>query len=48
MLDVGGGPGLLPASFEEAGATYVALDADVGEMAGTGDIVAAARSSATA
>ena len=32
MLDVGGGPGFFQAAFESAGATYVALDADAGEM----------------
>lgn len=38
MLDVGGGPGYFREAFEGAGATYVALDADVGELAGAGDI----------
>jgi SAM-dependent methyltransferase len=38
MLDVGGGPGYFRAAFEGAGATYVALDADVGELSGLGDI----------
>ena len=32
MLDVGGGPGFFQDAFESAGATYVALDADAGEM----------------
>ncbi len=38
MLDVGGGPGYFRSAFEGAGATYVALDADVGELAGLGAI----------
>ena len=38
MLDVGGGPGFFRTAFQEAGATYYALDADVGELAGMGDI----------
>lgn len=38
MLDVGGGPGYFRAAFEDAGATYFALDADVGELSGLGDI----------
>lgn len=38
LLDVGGGPGYFRRAFEGAGATYVALDADVGELAGAGDI----------
>lgn len=32
MLDVGGGPGFFASAFEARGATYVALDADAGEM----------------
>jgi SAM-dependent methyltransferase len=32
LLDVGGGPGFFQAAFEQAGATYVGLDADAGEM----------------
>ena len=32
MLDVGGGPGFFAEAFERRGATYVALDADAGEM----------------
>lgn len=40
MLDVGGGPGYFRDAFQEAGATYFALDADVGELAGTGTIAA--------
>lgn len=36
MLDVGGGPGYFRDAFEAAGAAYVALDADVGEMSGLG------------
>lgn len=38
MLDVGGGPGYFRDAFTEAGATYFALDSDVGELAGAGDI----------
>ena len=38
MLDVGGGPGYFRDAFTRAGATYWALDADVGELSGTGDI----------
>lgn len=37
LLDVGGGPGYFREAFEARGATYVALDADVGELAGRGD-----------
>lgn len=32
LLDVGGGPGYFADAFEARGATYVALDADAGEM----------------
>lgn len=32
MLDVGGGPGFFADAFEARGATYVAVDADAGEM----------------
>ena len=38
MLDVGGGPGYFRGAFEDAGARYFALDADVGELSGLGDI----------
>jgi SAM-dependent methyltransferase len=38
MLDVGGGPGYFPQVFEDRGTTYFALDADVGELSGLGDI----------
>lgn len=38
LLDVGGGPGYFRDAFTGAGATYVALDSDVGELAGAGDI----------
>jgi SAM-dependent methyltransferase len=38
MLDVGGGPGYFRDAFQAAGATYLALDADVGELAGLGGI----------
>lgn len=40
MLDVGGGPGYFRDAFRDAGVTYYALDADVGELAGTGTIAA--------
>ena len=40
LLDVGGGPGYFRDAFEGAGARYFALDADVGELAGLGDIAA--------
>lgn len=36
MLDVGGGPGYFRDAFREVGATYFALDADVGELSGGG------------
>jgi SAM-dependent methyltransferase len=32
VLDVGGGPGYFAAAFEAAGATYLSVDSDVGEM----------------
>lgn len=32
LLDVGGGPGFFAEAFQRRGATYVALDADAGEM----------------
>ena len=38
MLDVGGGPGYFRQAFEAQGASYVALDADVGELSGAGSI----------
>lgn len=38
LLDVGGGPGYFRDAFTGAGATYVALDSDVGELAGAGAI----------
>lgn len=38
MLDVGGGPGYFRDAFQAAGATYFALDADVGELSGAGEI----------
>ena len=38
FLDVGGGPGYFRDAFRRAGATYVSLDADAGELAGLGDI----------
>ncbi len=36
LLDVGGGPGYFAEAFTRAGATYTALDADLGELAGRG------------
>lgn len=36
VLDVGGGPGYFADAFEASGATYVAVDSDVGEMSGLG------------
>jgi SAM-dependent methyltransferase len=38
VLDVGGGPGYFADAFEGAGATYLSLDSDVGEMSGRGRI----------
>jgi len=38
MLDVGGGPGYFRDAFAAAGATYWALDADLGELSGQGSI----------
>ena len=38
MLDVGGGPGYFRDAFGAEGATYFSLDADVGELAGLGEI----------
>jgi SAM-dependent methyltransferase len=40
ILDVGGGPGFFRDAFAAAGATYFALDADVGELSGQGTIAA--------
>jgi SAM-dependent methyltransferase len=40
VLDVGGGPGYFRDAFAAAGATYYALDADVGELSGLGTIPA--------
>ena len=40
VLDVGGGPGYFRAAFEDVGAAYWALDADVGELSGAGSIAA--------
>ncbi len=37
VLDVGGGPGYFRDAFSEAGATYLALEADVGELSGLVD-----------
>ncbi|MDN5895675.1 MAG: class I SAM-dependent methyltransferase [Nocardioides sp.] len=38
VLDVGGGPGYFRDAFRAEGASYFALDADVGELSGLGDI----------
>ena len=38
MLDVGGGPGYFRRVFQERGTAYFALDADVGELSGLGEI----------
>ena len=38
LLDVGGGPGYFRDAFTGAGARYVALDADVGELSGLGEM----------
>jgi SAM-dependent methyltransferase len=40
VFDVGGGPGYFRDAFREAGAAYLALDSDVGELSGLGDIAA--------
>jgi SAM-dependent methyltransferase len=40
LLDVGGGPGYFRDAFQAAGATYLSLDADVGELSGLGGIAA--------
>lgn len=37
VVDVGGGPGYFSAAFRAAGASYHALDADLGELSGLGD-----------
>ena len=39
LLDVGGGPGFFRDAFRAAGATYLSLDSDVGELAGFGGAV---------
>lgn len=36
VLDVGGGPGYFADAFRAVGATYTALDADLGELSGLG------------
>lgn len=36
VLDVGGGPGYFASAFEAAGATYLAVDADAGELSARG------------
>lgn len=38
VFDVGGGPGYFRDAFRAAGARYLALDSDVGELSGLGDI----------
>ena len=38
LLDVGGGPGFFREAFRRRGATYFALDADVGGLSGRGEI----------
>ncbi|MCD4526408.1 class I SAM-dependent methyltransferase [Nocardioides sp. cx-173] len=38
LLDVGGGPGYFRDAFTAAGAHYLALDADVGELSGLGEL----------
>ena len=38
VLDVGGGPGYFREAFQEEGTRYFALDADVGELSGLGQI----------
>lgn len=38
VLDVGGGPGYFRDAFQRRGSTYFALDADVGELSGLGEI----------
>jgi SAM-dependent methyltransferase len=38
FLDVGGGPGYFRDAFSAAGATYLALDSDVGELSGSGEV----------
>lgn len=37
VLDVGGGPGYFAQGFRGAGARYIALDADAGELSGLGE-----------
>jgi SAM-dependent methyltransferase len=38
VLDVGAGPGFFRDAFERAGATYVGLDTEVGDLAGSGEV----------
>jgi len=38
VLDVGGGPGYFADAFTRAGASYLSLDSDVGEMSGLGTL----------
>jgi arabinofuranan 3-O-arabinosyltransferase len=42
LLDVGGGPGYFRDAFVAAGARYVGIDSDVGELTGRGEAVAGA------
>src|SRR3712207_151130 len=37
VVDVGGGPGYFAAAFREAGATYVGLEPDAGELVARGE-----------
>lgn len=37
LLDVGGGPGFFRDAFEDAGASYLSVDADAGELTGRGE-----------
>jgi SAM-dependent methyltransferase len=37
LLDVGGGPGYFADAFRRAGATYYAIDSDLGELSGRGE-----------
>ncbi|WP_027004445.1 class I SAM-dependent methyltransferase [Corynebacterium halotolerans] len=49
VLDVGGGPGYFATAFERRGASYVAVEPDVGEMSAAGiEVAASVRGSGTA
>ncbi|MBW9216700.1 class I SAM-dependent methyltransferase [Mumia sp. zg.B53] len=37
VLDVGGGPGYYARAFRDAGASYMPLDSDIGELSGRGE-----------